>query len=91
MSQTFASDQPGYYDLGRKAVRWYLGLEKSRSKKALRDREADAVYQDVLQRFDEAEVEKLGLDVEDIAPTLAAQPEVERMIPPLNWLCGTRD
>ncbi|KAK8862351.1 DUF974 domain-containing protein [Apiospora arundinis] len=84
LSQTFASDQPGYYDLGRKAVRWYLGLEKSRSKKALRDREADAVYQDVLQRFDEAEVEKLGLDVEDIAPTLAAQPEVEPQERPLK-------
>ncbi|KAK8107663.1 uncharacterized protein PG998_009676 [Apiospora kogelbergensis] len=84
LSQTFASDQPGYYDVGRKAVRWYLGLEKSRSKRAIKDREEEGVYQDVLQRFDEAEIEKLGLDVEDIAPTLAAQPEVEPQERPLK-------
>lgn len=91
LSQTFASDQPGYYDVGRKAVRWYLGLEKSRSKRAIKDREEEGVFKDVLQKFDEAELEKLGLDVEDIAPTLVAQSEVERMIPPLNWSSGTRD
>lgn len=91
LSQTYASDQPGYYDVGRKAVRWYLGLEKSRSKRAIKDREEEGVFQDVLQKFDEAEIEKLGLDVEDIAPTLAAQPEIERMIPLLNWFLGTRD
>ncbi|KAK8086899.1 hypothetical protein PG994_001873 [Apiospora phragmitis] len=84
LSQTFASDQPGYYDLGRKAVRWYLGLEKSRSKRAIRDREEEGVYQDVLRKFDEAEIEKLGLDVEDIAPTLAAQPEPEPQERPLK-------
>ncbi|ORY63994.1 uncharacterized protein BCR38DRAFT_317768, partial [Pseudomassariella vexata] len=81
LSQASFEDQPGYFDLGRKAVRLYLGLEEPRRR---RTRKEDDDYQDILKRMDPAELEKLGLDMEDIAPSLAYEPGPEYQEAPLK-------
>lgn len=82
LSQTSHNDQPGYYDLGRKAVRIYVGLEqpRSRSQRSRQEQvesEEDAVFQRTIQSVNPADLEKLGVDVEDIIPTLTPSVPVE--------------
>ena len=69
LSQTVAPDQPGYFDLERKAVRQYLGIEQPKAKKAATraPREEDLVYQAALERLGPAELEKLGFKADDEA------------------------
>lgn len=56
LSQTGVPDQPGYYDLDRRAVRTYLGLVKEEHRQS----SEDAVLQDALQNRGEL-LEQLGL------------------------------
>lgn len=74
LSQTAASDQPGYFDLERKAVQQYLGIEPPKVKKVVTraPREEDMVYQAVLERLGPAELEKLGFKADD-EPSAAGQ------------------
>lgn len=90
LSQTSHDDQPGYYDLGRKAVRRYIGLEQPRSRNRQGgDREEDEIFQRTIRSINPAELEGLGVDVDDIAPTLAPpEPaDVRPEAPPKAPLC----
>jgi hypothetical protein len=88
LSQISHSDQPGYYDLGRKIVRRYLGLEQPRTPKQHQEREEEDVFKRTVQSIDLAELEKLGIDVDDIAPTIVPEPEVSRQdLPVKTPLC----
>ncbi|KAI1878844.1 hypothetical protein JX265_003021 [Neoarthrinium moseri] len=89
LSQTSHSDQPGYYDLGRKAVRTYVGLEQPKVRdRRQEEREEDEVFRKSIRSVDLAELEKLGVDVDDIAPTLApalaGEPETKQQPTPVK-------
>lgn len=56
LSQTAVPDQPGFYSLGRRAVKTYLGLVKEEQRQSGQD----AVLQDALQNRGEI-LEQLGL------------------------------
>ncbi|CAJ2511022.1 Uu.00g066470.m01.CDS01 [Anthostomella pinea] len=63
LSQTSQPDQPGYFDLGRKAVRSYIGADQTTD----RSRAEDKIYEDALKHFDHKELEHKGVDVEALA------------------------
>ncbi|ETS78860.1 hypothetical protein PFICI_08713 [Pestalotiopsis fici W106-1] len=76
LSQTSHSDQPGYFDLGRKVVRRYIGLEQPQQRQLkASEREEDEVFRRTIESVDMEKLKTLGVDVDDIAPTLAPQPD----------------
>ncbi|KAI0137406.1 hypothetical protein BJ170DRAFT_60068 [Xylariales sp. AK1849] len=77
LSQILTSDQPGYYDMGRKVVRRYLGMEQPRSRRPNREREEDEIFQKTVESLDAEELAKHGVDIEEIAPSLAPEPVPE--------------
>ncbi|KAK6083591.1 DUF974 domain-containing protein [Seiridium cupressi] len=71
LSQTSHSNQPGYYDLGRKIVRRYIGLEEPQLRiRPEAERRENEVFQRTIRSLYPQELENLGVDVDDIAPTL---------------------
>ncbi|KAI3319178.1 hypothetical protein HD806DRAFT_510256 [Xylariaceae sp. AK1471] len=82
LSQTSHSNQPGYFDLTRKAVQKYLGIDGSSHS----SRREDKIYEDALKQFDPKELEKQGVDVKSLAlsiPPVETQPQT----PPKKPLC----
>ncbi|KAI1411699.1 hypothetical protein F5Y13DRAFT_164859 [Hypoxylon sp. FL1857] len=81
LSQTAYPNQPGYFDLGRKAVQNYL-----RPQDADRSRREDRVFEDALKHFDHEELRKKGVDVEALALSIVP-PEKTQRPPPKVPLC----
>jgi bifunctional DNA-binding transcriptional regulator/antitoxin component of YhaV-PrlF toxin-antitoxin module len=65
-TQTADPDQAGYYNLGRKAVREYLGLSERRASKADVVSEEDRVVQEALKNLPTEELEALGLSADTL-------------------------
>ncbi|KAH6656409.1 hypothetical protein BKA67DRAFT_551838 [Truncatella angustata] len=86
LSQTAHPEHPGYYDLGRKVVSRYVGLEQPQSRRRQdAERQEEAVFQRTISSVDPADLERLGVDVDDIAPTLTPpEPEPPRREMPLK-------
>ncbi|KAI1403778.1 hypothetical protein F4819DRAFT_449732 [Hypoxylon fuscum] len=81
LSQASYPNQPGYFDLGRKAVRNYL-----RPEAADRSRHEDKIYEDALQHFDPEELKAKGVDVEALVQSIVP-PETNQRPPPKVPLC----
>ncbi|KAI1139673.1 hypothetical protein F5Y05DRAFT_379722 [Hypoxylon sp. FL0543] len=81
LSQTAFPNQPGYFDLGRKAVQNYLNPQG-----ADRSRREDKVYEDALKHFDHEELKRKGVDVEALALSIVP-PETKQRPPPKVPLC----
>ncbi|KAI1655801.1 hypothetical protein F4813DRAFT_366409 [Daldinia decipiens] len=81
LSQTTFPNQPGYYDLSRKAVRNWI-----RPEVANRSRREDKVYEDALKHFDHEELKKKGVDVEALMLSIVP-PEASQRPPPKVPLC----
>lgn len=64
LSQTVVPDQPGYYDLNRKAVGSFLGLLKEER----RARPEDDVVQASLRSLGEDKLKEIGIDLKSFAP-----------------------
>ncbi|KAI8630715.1 hypothetical protein F5Y19DRAFT_32359 [Xylariaceae sp. FL1651] len=82
LSQTSHSNQPGYFDLSRKAVQRYLGADKPPESSRLEDK----IYEDALKKLDANELEKQGVDVQALAlsiPPVDTRPQA----PPKRPLC----
>ncbi|KAI0874959.1 hypothetical protein GGS24DRAFT_457457 [Hypoxylon argillaceum] len=82
LSQTSHPNQPGYFDVSRKAVQKYL----SPARPSHRSRAEDKIYADALRQLDSNELEKQGVDVEALAlglPPTETQPQA----PPKKPLC----
>ncbi|KAI0198765.1 hypothetical protein F4808DRAFT_251358 [Astrocystis sublimbata] len=60
LSQTYHPQQPGYFDLGRKAVQKYLGIDAS----SHRPRLEDQVYENALRQLDPGALAAQGVDVQ---------------------------
>ncbi|KAI8945125.1 hypothetical protein F4801DRAFT_569505 [Xylaria longipes] len=74
LSQTFHPNQPGYFDLSRKAVRKYLGTDESSN----RSRAEDKIYEDALRQLDAKGLEEQGVDVRALAlglPSAETRPQ----------------
>ncbi|KAI1489137.1 hypothetical protein F5X96DRAFT_679950 [Biscogniauxia mediterranea] len=84
-SQFDEPELPGYYDLDRKAVRKFLGVEPLFH----RSRQEDKVYEDALKHFDHKELANRGVDVEalmmSIGPSEAELRQLQK--PPLCDRC----
>jgi genetic interactor of prohibitins 3, mitochondrial len=82
LSQTAQPDLPGYFDLGRKAVRRYIGLDQPQSRGRRDDDhgEEEEVFRRTLHSMDPAELDRLGVDVDNVVPTLTP-PEPEAGTP----------
>ncbi|KAI6089011.1 hypothetical protein F4821DRAFT_232737 [Hypoxylon rubiginosum] len=81
LSQTSFPNQPGYYDLGRKAVRNYLRPETTD-----RSRHEDKIYEDALKHFDHKQLQAKGVDVEALVSSIVP-PETIQRPPPKVPLC----
>ncbi|KAI1111238.1 hypothetical protein F5Y14DRAFT_426249 [Nemania sp. NC0429] len=82
LSQTADPNQPGYFDLNRKAVKAYLGIEGP----PRTSRSEDRIYETVLSQLDPNELEKKGVDVQALAlglPPTESRPRA----PPKKPLC----
>lgn len=82
LSQTTAPNQPGYFDLNRKAVKKYLGIDET----PRHLREEDKLYQDVLKQLDQSLLEKQGVDVKALALSIPPV-ESQSQTPPSKPLC----
>ncbi|KAI1495525.1 hypothetical protein F5X99DRAFT_403272 [Biscogniauxia marginata] len=84
-SQASHPNMPGYYDLERKAVRRYLGVEPS----FRRSRHEDKIFEDALKHFDHEELAKRGVDVQALALSAAPTDDGSQHItkPPLCDRC----
>ena len=74
LSQLSFPDQPGYYDLSRKAVRKYLGMEEDDRRPRSTTREEDRVAEEALKSF----LEK-GVDLDALGLSLPPAEEPRRM------------
>ncbi|KAI2642184.1 hypothetical protein GGS21DRAFT_487041 [Xylaria nigripes] len=87
LSQTSRPNQAGYFDLSRKAVQKYLGLderpESHRSEHSLREEE---FYKEVLSTLDPEALEKQGVDVQALGFG-PAPVENRPQAPPKKPLC----
>ncbi|KAI0376157.1 hypothetical protein F5Y04DRAFT_267069 [Hypomontagnella monticulosa] len=81
LSQTAFPNQPGYFDVGRKAVRSYLRPENTD-----RSRHEDKIYEDALKHFDHEELAKKGVDVDALALSMVPS-ETRQRPPPKVPLC----
>ncbi|KAI5918769.1 hypothetical protein F4810DRAFT_703985 [Camillea tinctor] len=84
-SQFEEPEMPGYYDLDRKAVRKFLGVEPMFH----RSRQEDKIYEDALKHFNHAELAKKGVDVKALAMSIGPTEEElwQRLKPPLCDRC----
>lgn len=64
LSQTVVPDQPGYYNLNRKAVRLFIGLLKEEP----RARPEDDIVQASLRSLSEDKLKEIGVDPTSFAP-----------------------
>ncbi|KAI1800818.1 hypothetical protein F4811DRAFT_536900 [Daldinia bambusicola] len=80
-SQTTFPDQPGYYDLRRKAVQNYLNPQLVN-----RARREDQVYEEVLKNLNHEELKSKGVDVEALALSIVP-PEAYQRPPPKVPVC----
>ncbi|KAH7040458.1 uncharacterized protein B0I36DRAFT_426902 [Microdochium trichocladiopsis] len=69
LSQTVLSNQPGYYSLDRKAVRRHVGLENLKVQEPANTAE-DAILQNVIDKADKSELEKQGVDFDELSSAL---------------------
>ncbi|KAI0009276.1 hypothetical protein F4779DRAFT_582780 [Xylariaceae sp. FL0662B] len=83
LSQTVHPNQPGYFDLHRKALQKYLGTGTA----ADRSRHEDKIYEDALKHFDHKELEKQGVDVQALAMSIAPMTDTGQQPPPKVPLC----
>ncbi|KAI4869070.1 hypothetical protein F4820DRAFT_407904 [Hypoxylon rubiginosum] len=81
LSQTSFPNQPGYFDLSRKAVRNYLHPQT-----ADRSRHEDKIYEDALKQFDHKELQAKGVDVDALVSSIVP-PETVQRPPPKVPLC----
>lgn len=85
LSQAAYPDQPGYFDLRRKAVRKYLGLDQTSAERRQDDeRLEEDVYRKTLESVDPVTLEGLGVNMEDVAGSLALEPAPPRPEKPLK-------
>ncbi|KAI0602233.1 hypothetical protein F4775DRAFT_536141 [Biscogniauxia sp. FL1348] len=84
-SQFDEPELPGYYDLDRKAVRKFLGVDPIFH----RTRQEDKIYEDALKHFDHKELEERGVDVEALAMSITPSEAELRQLqkPPLCDRC----
>ncbi|KAL7624369.1 hypothetical protein AAE478_005933 [Parahypoxylon ruwenzoriense] len=82
LSQTSQPNQPGYFDLGRKAVQTYLGAAQTRA----HSRSEDQIYEDALKHLNREELEKKGVDVDALALSIVPTDDARRP-PPKVPLC----
>ncbi|GAB1313022.1 Genetic interactor of prohibitins 3, mitochondrial [Madurella fahalii] len=69
LSQTTAPNEAGYYDLSRRSVMQYLGLEKEKAGRAPRvSGKSDEVVKEVLQSIDVEALEQQGIDLKSLLP-----------------------
>ena len=66
LSQTTVPDEAGYYDVTRKVVREYLGLEGEKQERKTSD--ADQVVQQALQSIDVEALERQGINLKALLP-----------------------
>ncbi|KAI0472327.1 hypothetical protein F4859DRAFT_483820 [Xylaria cf. heliscus] len=65
LSQSSHPNQPGYFDLSRKAVQKYLGVDVASHR--YRSRAEDKIYEDALRQLDAKALEGQGVDVQALA------------------------
>ncbi|KAI0539346.1 hypothetical protein GGR58DRAFT_464706 [Xylaria digitata] len=82
LSQTTHPNQPGYFDLGRNAVKKYLGVDGP----SIRSRSEDKIFEDALRQLDVKELEKQGVDVQALAISLPPS-DAKPQAPPKKPLC----
>ncbi|KAI1753654.1 hypothetical protein F4782DRAFT_495250 [Xylaria castorea] len=82
LSQTSHPNQPGYFDLSRKAVQKYLGTDSPSN----RSRAEDKIYEDVLRQLDPKRLEEQGVDVRALALSLPPD-ETRPQAAPKKPLC----
>ncbi|KAI0443177.1 hypothetical protein F4803DRAFT_334664 [Xylaria telfairii] len=82
LSQTSRPNQAGYFDLGRKAVRDYLGADGP----PRRSRAEDKIYEDALRQLNAKELEEQGVDVRALGLSLPPT-EARRQTAPRKPLC----
>ncbi|KAI1172362.1 hypothetical protein F4777DRAFT_562063 [Nemania sp. FL0916] len=82
LSQTSLPNQPGYFDLNRKAVQKYLGTDELPG----RSRSEDKIYEDALRHLNTEELERQGVDVRALALSLPPT-ESRPQAPPPKPLC----
>lgn len=75
LSQTVAPNEPGYYDLNRRAVKLFLGLEKEEPRG--RSRPEDEIVQASLQSLSRDKLAEIGADPELFTPKKAEEEEEE--------------
>ncbi|KAG7294274.1 hypothetical protein NEMBOFW57_004345 [Staphylotrichum longicolle] len=81
LSQTTVPDEAGYFDVSRKAVRQYLGLERENDERKPRD--TDSIVQQALQSVDVAALERQGINLKALLPEstqrTTAEPATEKV------------
>ncbi|KAK3905894.1 hypothetical protein C8A05DRAFT_30253 [Staphylotrichum tortipilum] len=85
LAQTTVPDQAGYYDVSRKAIRQYLGLEEEKVNQRLLD--ADSVVQRALQSVDVDGLELQGINLRSLMPESKPRPAAASDKPPLCDRC----
>ncbi|KAJ1338216.1 genetic interactor of prohibitins 3 [Microdochium nivale] len=91
LSQTVLPNQPGYFGLDRKAVRKYIGVEVGPAQEPASTVEEDIV-QDVMSKVDQAELERQGVDFDELSSALMQSdpPRTSKPVkPPLCDRCHT--
>ncbi|KAJ4307108.1 hypothetical protein N0V88_000485 [Collariella sp. IMI 366227] len=76
LSQTTVPDEAGYYDVSRKAVKQYLGLEVKEER--IRGGSTDDIVKQALQSVDVEALAKQGINLKALLPERAPRPDLER-------------
>jgi len=69
LSQTVLPNQPGYFSLDRKAVRKHAGLETLKPVEPSTSAE-DAIVESVIKKADKSELERQGVDLDELSSAL---------------------
>ncbi|KAI0479328.1 hypothetical protein GGR56DRAFT_634457 [Xylariaceae sp. FL0804] len=80
LSQTLQPNQPGYFDLDRKAVRKYLGVDSNEAE-ARRTRDEEKVFEDALRNVDHKSLEEHGIDAQAFTTVPTAGPTTSQPAP----------
>ncbi|KAL1843001.1 hypothetical protein VTJ49DRAFT_3478 [Mycothermus thermophilus] len=81
LSQTNVPGEAGYYDLSRKVVRQYLGLEEEAPKR--RKPSVDHIVQQALQSVDVSALKKQGINLKSLLPG-PAEPTPKPTVPSVD-------
>ncbi|KAI1266313.1 hypothetical protein F5Y18DRAFT_383065 [Xylariaceae sp. FL1019] len=73
LSQTSHSNQPGYYDLSRKAVRKYMGVDTV----SHQSKDEDDLLTDALKNLDPDDLGKQGVDLKELKALALAMPSID--------------